>query len=75
MCNICVTEMLCLEENNSILKEKVAAQQDALQALGKNTDGLVHHCENCYNSQIFSSQYIVVTMGIREKSQAHETEW
>lgn len=40
---MCVTETLCLEENNSRLKEKVAAQQSALQALGKNMEGLVHH--------------------------------
>lgn len=36
MFNIFVTDMLCLEERNSTLKEKVAVQQDTIQALGKD---------------------------------------
>lgn len=69
---MCVTETLCLEENNSRLKEKVAAQQSALQALGKNMEGLVHH----WGLEIVSvPEFSALCMEKRKKkSGAHKTE-
>lgn len=49
-----VTETLYLEENNSRLKEKVAEQQDTLQALGEDMkDFIFPSCYASYNVYIF----------------------
>lgn len=43
-----ITETLSLEESYSRLQERVAAQQDTLQALGKDRYTF-HSCNPCYN--------------------------
>lgn len=49
-----ITEIRSLEENNSRLQERVAAQQESLHALGKDTYTL-HSCSPSYNIHILQN--------------------